>query len=274
MKSNLIVVAGCLALTSVFAGPALAQPKSAAALTKSILKAGVPAQALSQLDKFLYENRGRSFQQETYSCSGSDENSVRPCDESKRHRSSKTVTLANPQYVAIIDYSAPSTKKRFFLINRVSGEVQTYLATHGIGSGRTNTPYRFSNIKDSRQTSLGFYLTGEIYHGSYGKTLRMYGLQRSNDQAYNRDIVMHGAWYANEDFISSINPKTGQSFGRLGLSWGCPAMAPSIAERVIPLLQGGSVIFHYHNELLDDAMTGREVVTRPATASPQSINKY
>lgn len=260
MKSNLIIFTGCLAIALVLARPVQAQNKASATLTRKILNSGVPADALSQLNKFLYENKGRSFQQDTYICAGTDQNSVRPCDESKRRRSMKTVTLSNPQYVAIVDYSAPSTKKRFYLINRKTGGVETFLATHGIGSGQANYPYKFSNTKDSRQTSLGFYLTGEIYNGSYGNTLRMYGLQRSNDQAYNRDIVMHGAWYANESFISSLNPKNGKPYGRLGLSWGCPAVAPSIAERTIPLLKGGSVIFHYHDKLLDEALNGREVI--------------
>lgn len=230
------------------------------AINKKILSAGVPADALSRLNKFMYENRGRSFNQDTYICEGKDPASVRPCEENKRIRSSKTVTLQSPQYVAVVDYSAPSTQRRFYFINMRTGDVQKYYASHGIGSGEGNYAYKFSNTKDSRQTSLGFYLTGDIYTGSYGKTLRMYGLQKSNDQAYNRDIVVHGAWYVGEDFINMKNPKTGQPFGRLGLSWGCPALSLSMADKLIPYLKGGSVIFHYHSSLLDESQNGRLVV--------------
>lgn len=260
MNTNFIKFATAFAIATILASPLQAETTSSEALDKTILNAGVPADALSKLNKFLYENKDRSFVQDTYTCTGTSENSVRPCEEGKRRRSSKTVTLTNPQYVVIVDYSAPSTKKRFYLINRKTGAVETYLVSHGIGSGQENYPYKFSNTKDSRQTSLGFYLTGEVYTGSYGNTLRMYGLQKSNDQAYNRDIVMHGAWYANETFINSINPNTKKPYGRLGLSWGCPAVAPTFAEKLIPLLKDGSVIFHYHSDLLDQAMSGREVI--------------
>lgn len=246
-----------IAALSVFGSFALAANEKN--INTKILEQGVPTDALNRLNKFLYENRGRSFNQDTYTCEGKDPESVRPCEESKRRRSSKTVTLANPQYVAIIDFSAPSTQRRFYFINRKTGEVNKYYVSHGIGSGKDNYASRFSNTKDSRQTSLGIYLTGEVYQGSYGKTLRMYGLQKSNDEAYNRDIVLHGAWYVGEDFINSLDPKTGLPRGRLGVSWGCPALSLSMAEKLIPYLQGGSVIFHYHPQLLDEAQNGREV---------------
>ncbi|MNL53634.1 hypothetical protein D3C87_1768980 [compost metagenome] len=88
----------------------------------------------------------------------------------------------------------------------------------------------------------------------------MYGLQRSNDQAYNRDIVLHGAWYAAKEFINSIDPKTGQPRGRLGLSWGCPALSLALAKKLIPFLQEGGVIFHYHPTLLEESLKGRPTV--------------
>lgn len=231
-------------------------------INNKILSQGVPKKALERLNKFIYENKGRSFVQDTYVCEGKEPTNVRPCEEEKRIKDSKTVTMGNPRYVVIVDYSAPSTERRFFFIDRNSGDVARYYASHGIGSGNGSYAYKFSNTKDSRQTSLGFYLTGEIYTGSYGKTLRMYGLQRSNDQAYNRDIVLHGAWYVGEDFINMVNPKTGEPFGRLGVSWGCPALSMSMANKLIPYLEGGSIIFHYHDTLLDEAQSGRQVVAK------------
>lgn len=116
-------------------------------------------------------------------------------------------------------------------------------------------------------TSLGFYLTGGIYDGKYGKTLRMYGLQKSNDQAYNRDIVLHGAWYVGEDFMNAINAKTKEPYGRLGVSWGCPAVSTYIASKLMPYLKEGSIIFHYHDKLIDKAQSGEEVAL-PADQMP------
>lgn len=248
------LVCTILTLTSSLA---LAMPS--ASVTKKILQQGVPEKALSTLLTFMEENQGRSFNQDTYTCDGKDPSSIRPCEEHKRRRSYQTVTLSNPTYVAIVDFGAPSSQRRFYLINLKSGSVEKYYSSHGQGSGRGDYATTFSNIKDSRQTSLGIYLTGGVYSGHYGKTLRMYGLQKSNDDAYNRDIVLHGAWYVSEEFINSTNPKTGRPFGRLGVSWGCPAVSLSIANKIIPLLQDGSLILHYHPTLMDAAMSGKEV---------------
>ena len=257
----------CLMMVVLLGAQAHAAP--AEAILKKILSQGVPTDALNRMVKFLDENKNRSFVEDTYTCAKFPEDSVKPCEESQRSNSSKTVTLGTPENVAIIDFSAPSTERRFFWINLKTGEVNKYLVAHGKGSGNSNFATKFSNIKDSRQTSLGFYLTGDTYAGKYGKTLRLYGLQKSNDKAYHRDIVMHGAWYAEEDFISSKNPKTGEKFGRLGVSWGCPALAPDIAAKLIPIFQNGSVLLHYYGPLMEEAMSGKEV-SAPKAANTES----
>ncbi|UYL07608.1 murein L,D-transpeptidase catalytic domain family protein [Bdellovibrio sp. SKB1291214] len=242
-------------LLSLMTSAAVAAPSQA--VYNKILAQGVPQDALNRMIHFLDENRGRSFQQSTYDCARWPD-SIRPCDESERRPSTDVVTLESPQEVVIIDFTEASTTRRFYLIDLKTGDVIRYYVAHGKGTG-TNYATKFSNIKDSKQTSLGFYLTGGVYSGSYGKTLRMYGLQSSNDQAYNRDIVLHGAWYVGEDFIKSKNPKTGQPFGRLGVSWGCPALSLAMASKVIPQIQKGSVVLHYHRDLMEAAMSGNEV---------------
>ncbi|MGE5084983.1 MAG: murein L,D-transpeptidase catalytic domain family protein [Bacillota bacterium] len=248
---------------------AKSQAAPTSAIYNKILSQGVPTNALNRMIKFLDESKGRSFQQDTYTCAKFGPDSVKPCEESERTNSSRSVTVESPETVAIVDFSEPSTSRRFFLINLKTGEVITYLVSHGKGSGNSNYATKFSNIKDSRQTSLGFYLAGETYPGKYGKTLRLYGLQKSNDNAYHRDIVLHGAWYAQEDFINSKNPQTGEKFGRLGVSWGCPALAPEIAAKVIPQLKNGGVLLHYYGPLMEEAMSGKEV-TAPMTAENQN----
>ncbi len=244
-KFHLILL--CLvAVTSVHAKT----PRERQSIEQKILDQGVPGGALKRMTEFLFENQGRQFQQELYICEGQNPESVKPCHENKRTATTATVTLGSPENVVIIDYSAPSTDRRFFQINLVTGNVIKYYVAHGIGSGKSNYATKFSNTKDSRQTSLGFYLTGDTYSGSYGKTLRMYGLEPSNDQAYNRDIVLHGAWYVGKDFIRSRDPSTGEPRGRLGVSWGCPAVSVPISKKVIPILKSGSVILHYHPDFM------------------------
>lgn len=184
---------------------------------------------------------------------------VKPCDENKRVRMTKKVKFEMPSWIGIVDFSQPSTTRRFFLINMKTGEVMKYYVAHGKGSGNSNYPTKFSNRKDSLQTSLGIYLAGETYQGSYGDTLRLYGLQRSNDQAFNRDIVVHGAWYVGEDFINSVNSQTKKKYGRLGVSWGCPALGLGVAPKIIGLLKNGGMLLHYHPDLMEKAQSGHEV---------------
>jgi hypothetical protein len=257
----------CLVMVALLGVKSHAAPTEA--ILKKIISQGVPTDALNRMIKFLDDNRNRSFVQDTYSCAKFPENSVKPCEESERSNSTQTVILGNPENVAIIDFSAPSTERRFFWINMKSGEVSKYLVTHGIGSGNSNFATKFSNIKNSRQTSLGFYLAGDTYFGKYGKALRLYGLQKSNDKAYHRDIVLHGAWYAEEGFIDSKNPKTGEKFGRLGVSWGCPALAPDVSAKLIPMLQNGGVLLHYYGPLMEEAMYEKEVIASMAADANQ-----
>lgn len=263
---------GALLIFSAFVLTHLSSVSVAAPSTtivKKILAQGVPAEALQRMITFMDDNRGRTFNQDTYTCEGRDPESVRPCEEHKRRRSSKTVTVNGATYVAIVDFGVPSSKRRFYFINLKTGDVQKYYAAHGQGSGKGEMATRFSNVKDSRQTSLGMYLAGETYFGGYGIALRMYGLERSNDQAYNRDIVMHGAWYVSEDFMNSINQKTGQKYGRMGVSWGCPAVSLAIAERTIPYLKNGSLILHYHPSMNAGSVKPRISTAPVVTPVPQ-----
>lgn len=229
-----------------------------------ILGQGVPADLLDRALQFRTENLGRTFTQEVYVCADKPEGSVRPCDEDKRSRSTREIQLPDHPYMVIIDFRQSSLQERLYLIHLPTGKVERMQVTHGKNSGELYA-HRFSNIKDSKQTSLGIYMLGEPYTGGYGNTLRMYGLQGSNDQAYNRDIVMHGAPYAAADFPKTTNYRTNKPYGRLGVSWGCPAISLKNAKKWFSQLQGGALIYHAYPELEAAAQNGREVVgTDPA----------
>src|SRR4029077_2309687 len=97
---------------------------------------------------------------------------------------------------------------------------------------------RFSNLDNSRATSLGLFLTRDTYEGGNGYSLRLEGLDAGvNDRAFERRIVMHGAWYVSPDQI--------QRYGRLGRSWGCPALPVGVAHDVIDTVKSGSFVFAY-----------------------------
>lgn len=141
--------------------------------------------------------------------------------------------------LTVIDYSLPSSKQRMWIfdVNKERLLYQTYVA-HGQNSGM-NVPHHFSNQSSSKATSLGTYVTKDTYMGSKGLSLNLQGLEKGfNDNAYNRRVVVHGAWYVEPTFIKQT--------GRAGRSWGCPSVAQSIAKPVINAIKGGSVLFAYY----------------------------
>lgn len=141
--------------------------------------------------------------------------------------------------LTVIDYSLPSSKQRMWIfdVNKERLLYQTYVA-HGQNSGMT-IPNHFSNSSSSKATSLGTYVTKDTYIGSKGYSLNLQGLEKGfNDNAFNRRVVMHGAWYVEPSFIKQS--------GRAGRSWGCPSIAQSLAKPVINAIKGGSVIFAYY----------------------------
>ena len=140
--------------------------------------------------------------------------------------------------LAVIDYSMPSTEKRLWVFDIASGDVlfNEHVA-HGQGSGGNMTT-SFSNQDGSHATSLGLFRTAETYVGGNGYSMRMDGLDAGfNDNARDRLIVMHGADY--------VNPAAAPSMGRLGRSWGCPALRQAVAHDMIDVLKEGNLVFSY-----------------------------
>ena len=156
-------------------------------------------------------------------------------------------SIDNPSTLTVIDYSRPSTAKRLWVFDlHTPALLYEELVAHGKGSGE-NLATRFSNELDSHQSSLGLFLTEDTYVGKNGYSLRLRGLDRGfNDRAYERAIVMHGAPY--------VDGAVAKKQGRLGRSWGCPALREAVARDVIDTIRGGGVIFSYYP---DDAWLKR-----------------
>jgi len=148
----------------------------------------------------------------------------------------------NDRHIGIIDFSQDSNQKRFYMLNLKNGSVRMMLVTHGKNSEIDKAVAgKFSNVEGSEMSSLGFYKTGlGTYQGKHGKSLKLYGLSKTNSNAFSRGIVIHSADYATEWFSKEK--------GRLGLSQGCPAVSPSDLEYVINRLVGGGLLFIYAPE--------------------------
>jgi len=140
--------------------------------------------------------------------------------------------------LTVIDYSLPSTQPRIWVLDTERGKVLYHgLVAHGAGSGDKYASH-FSNVNDSRATSLGLFLTGDTYEGGNGYSLKLLGLDPGvNDLAEMRHIVMHGAWYVSDEHA--------RQFGMIGRSWGCPALAQTDAQSVIDTIKGGTFVYSY-----------------------------
>lgn len=150
-----------------------------------------------------------------------------------RHRSQ----LRHTDVVGIADFSRPSNEHRFFLLDTASGRVSNHLVAHGRGSDPVHSGLlqRFSNQIGSEASSQGGYRTGEYYHGKYGRSLRLAGLDWSNSNAETRAIVVHSAWYA--------EPTQLAAHGKLGRSEGCFALPYNSLQQVLARLGPGRFLY-------------------------------
>jgi hypothetical protein len=157
----------------------------------------------------------------------------RALDALEQHHDSITYR----DFIGVADFSLPSRAPRFHLVNLAEGSVRSHLVAHGRGSDPAHTGWleRFSNEPRSNATSAGAYRTGSLYLGAHGRSMRLEGLDPTNSNALSRAIVVHGAWYVNEEMI-------GHS-GMLGRSQGCFAVAGSSLTEITARLGAGRLIY-------------------------------
>jgi hypothetical protein len=156
-------------------------------------------------------------------------------------RLSEKEQILNDRVITIIDFTKPSHQERLFVIDLV-GEKVIYksLVAHGKNSGEDYATC-FSNNPNSHQSSLGYYLTGSPYVGRHGYSLLLDGLEKGiNDNARKRAVVIHGAAYVSQRYI--------ESNGRLGRSFGCPALPEEIVSEIIDTIQEKSLLFIYSSD--------------------------
>jgi hypothetical protein len=157
------------------------------------------------------------------------------------YQRAEKVGLVRNHLLTVIDYGLPSSLRRLWVIEPQSMRVLMHeFVAHGRGSAPVEDPdraTRFGNEPESHRSSLGTFLTGETYLGEHGYSLELLGLEPGvNDRAQERHIVMHPAAYVSEAFRA-------MSGGRVGRSWGCPALDPAVAGSLIARIQAGSVVF-------------------------------
>ena len=157
--------------------------------------------------------------------------------------------------LSIVDFSLPSTEKRLWILDMEKNEIlyHTYVS-HGKNTGG-NMATDFSNTPNSLQSSLGFFVTAETYYGKNGLSLFIDGMEEEfNSKARERYVVIHGADYAKEESIKRL--------GRLGRSYGCPAVPSEVSKEIINTIKGGSALFIYHTN--EDYLAKSTYLNSPA----------
>jgi len=184
----------------------------------------------------------------------------------------------NQEYMAIANFDQPSTEKRLYLINLRTGDTETHLVSHGKNSADPDDRKMakfFSNTHNSKKSSLGFYRTLDkneevwitnssgkkykstgIYAGKHGRSLRLKGVQSTNSNALNREIVMHGATYVSQSYIKEM--------GRLGLSWGCPAVDFDVRDKIMDRIEGRGLFYIYRSP---------EAASESKDSEPKTVKK-
>jgi hypothetical protein len=165
-------------------------------------------------------------------------------------------TKVRADVLTVIDYTKPSTERRLWVFDLVHTRILfEELTAHGKNSG-DNQAVRFSNAPNSLMSSLGAFLTGDTYIGKHGLSLRLQGLEKGvNDNSMEREIVIHAAAYISDAIASNK--------GRIGRSWGCPAVRPEISRRLIGSLQGGTLVLAYYPDpswLQNSKLTGLDAL--------------
>ena len=147
--------------------------------------------------------------------------------------------IGKKRYLGIIDFTKPSNVKRLWIFDVSNNKLlyNTWVA-HGVKSGELYSKH-FSNKVSSRASSIGLYLTGDTYIGKHSTSLKLKGLESGfNDNVMRRTIVLHGAWYVSQDFV--------KKYGRIGRSWGCPAVADKLKAPIINTMKKGSLLVAYY----------------------------
>ena len=139
--------------------------------------------------------------------------------------------------IGVVDFSMDSGHQRFHVVDLRNGQVESHAVAHGRGSDPDHSGFveMFSNQFGSYASSNGTYITGDTYQGKYGTSMKVQGLDWTNNNAESRAIVIHNAWYAEPEMIAQ--------HGKLGRSEGCFAFSRASQWSVMNRLTDGRMIY-------------------------------
>jgi hypothetical protein len=133
----------------------------------------------------------------------------------------------NANSCLLIDMSLPSGQNRFFIYDLKKDTLQAAgLVTHGNCFESWLEGRRYSNVVGSGCTSLGRYRIGNPYVGKFGYSYKLVGLDSTNNNAFERTVVLHG---------HACVPET-ESTDEICQSNGCPTLSPAMLLQLKKLI--------------------------------------
>jgi hypothetical protein len=142
-------------------------------------------------------------------------------------------------HLAVIDFSVSSSLPRLWVFDVRDGSLVFHeRVAHGSNTGEDMATV-FSDVPESHCSSMGAFSTAELYRGKHGLSMRLDGLEDGvNGHARERDIVVHGADYVSEEHVAE--------YGRLGRSWGCPAVRVEVSEALVRTLADRAMLLAWY----------------------------
>ena len=151
---------------------------------------------------------------------------------------SHRITLRDRMY--LVDFQKFSGDQRLYEVDLIGGRVTAFRTCHGRGSDPEHSGFarRFSNTPESYMSSVGAYATaGAGWGAQQGPNVLLDGLEYSNNMARERAIIVHGADYADPDFLARE--------GKLGRSYGCFSTAHTDLPMLRERMGEGRLLFAY-----------------------------
>ncbi len=179
---------------------------------------------------------------------------------------------SGPALIVVVDFAKKSKEPRLYRIDLRTGQGidDPIRVAHGIGSDPNDDGIvdAFGNVQDSLMSSLGAARGAEIYVGINGVSLRLDGLEPSNNAMRARDIVVHSYTptlqrYFNGELLMARG-------GRPGTSEGCFVVEPEKRDWILQTLANGGFLYAGYSGQLPkpkppQTVSGQPVVFAPGT---------
>ncbi len=162
-------------------------------------------------------------------------------DALRAHAVARAEGHTRSNVLTVIDFTVKPDRRRLWVVDLDSGQLLFHEhVAHGKNSG-WGPMTSWSNTEDSKQSSIGVSVAAESYEGKHGKSLKLDGLEPGfNDNNRKRAIVIHGASYVSQAFADE--------HGRVGNSWGCPAVDNEVSGSLIDTIMDGGLVVSWYDD--------------------------